>query len=205
MEKSNSRLVKYPTIPAFSMKEYYHPKKIKIPLATKPVLGKILILRGPSGAGKTTISQLLVEEYPNKVKAFHLGFERRKVHLGFSVHDKKLLLCKLKKRIDLALKKYKFIILDEMFDFEGQFLTVRENHLHAKILVIYLDLPMSISIKRASSRNRGKYYTPLKKEHIEGLWYLAHFVKCGKIVNSNKNIDDVLQKVISILRKEEYL
>ncbi len=205
MNKGKSSKLKYPTIPDFSMEKYYHPKTAKIPPAIKPVFGNILIFRGPSGSGKTTISQLLVDEHKGKAKAFHFGFERRKNHLGFSVHDKVLLISKLKNRINSALKKHKYVILDELFDYEEQLLAVRNNHPHAKILVLYLELPMEISIKRASSRNKGKYYTPLKAKHIEGLWYLAHFVKCGKIINANENVDDVFESVLSQLKKEKYL
>jgi hypothetical protein len=151
---------------------------------------------------------LLVDEYEGSkkpVKAIHFGFERRKNHLGFSVHDKVLLIDKLKNRINSAMKKHSLVILDELFDFEEQLLKVRKDHPHAKIFVIFLTLPMKISIKRASSRAKGKYYTPLKANHIEGLWYLAHFVKCGKKINANRNIEDVLQSVIKMLKKEGFL
>jgi len=92
VNKSKSTKVKYPTIPDFSMEKYYHPKTVKIPPATKPFFGKILIFRGPSGSGKTTKAQLLVKKYNGKIKVFHFGFERRKRNLGFSVEDKTLLI-----------------------------------------------------------------------------------------------------------------
>ena len=205
MKPSMPRLLKYPTIPAFHISKYKHPVKFTVPPAKKPIFGNILIFRGPSGAGKTTISQLLVEEHKDKVKAFHLGFERRRNHLGFSLSDKVLVLSKIKKRINLALKKGKYVILDELFDFKEQLIAVRENHPHAKIFVIFLKVPMKVSIKRASSRSKGKYYTPLKKDHIEGLWYLSHFVKCGKMVNANRNVDDVFQSVEKLLKKEGFV
>ena len=111
----------------------------------------------------------------------------------------------LQSKIDSALKKYKFVILDELFDFEEQLLTVRKTHPHAKILVIYFELPMEVSIKRASTRRKAKHYTPLKEKHIEGLWYLAHFVKCGKIIKADGDVEDVLQKTINVLKKERFL
>ncbi|MFA6064216.1 MAG: adenylyl-sulfate kinase [archaeon] len=205
MKTGKSHKLKYPTIPAFSMSKYYHPKVVKLPSAKKPVSGKILIFRGPSGSGKTTKAQLLEKKFKGKIKVFHFGFERRKRHLGFSVGDKVLLISKLQSKIDSALKKYKVVILDELFDFEEQLWAVRENHPHARILIIYFELPMEVSIKRASTRRKGKHYTPLKEKHIEGLWYLAHFVKCGKVISADGEVKDVLNKVIVFLKKKGFL
>jgi shikimate kinase len=157
-----------------------------------------IIIRGPLGIGKTTISKKLAELLNAKYFSFDKILKENgldKVDDNFTPQDfvkaNKIVLPDIKK----TLEDGQIVILDGCFYFKEQ-ITHLEKNIDSPLYIFTLKAPLKTCIDRDSKRK--KVYGKIAAKEV---YELVSKVKIGKIVNTkNKTIQEVIGKIITLIK-----
>jgi predicted kinase len=154
-----------------------------------------IILRGPAGAGKTTLSKKLAKIY----NGYHINIDKIKHGLGLKHSEKEKLEANkfIVKEIKEYLDKGIVVILDEVLYYKSQLDQLEQ--LPYEHYVFSLITPLNLCLKRNNER-RQKGERKTSDEDIKLVYNLVFKLKRGiEISTYNRPIDESLNEILSYL------
>ncbi|MBU2576101.1 MAG: ATP-binding protein [Nanoarchaeota archaeon] len=162
---------------------------------------RCIILRGPAGSGKTTLSKELAKIYP----LYHIELDilRKKIpreenEPKFSQEEKlrtnRILIPLVREKLKAGQK----VIIDEVFYYKSQLNEIKKEF-SKEIIIFNLTCPLELCLSRnRSRRSLGERKTT--DEATKTIHFLVSQLKEGiKIDTSNKTIQETLKEIISNL------
>lgn len=162
-------------------------------------MGKLIILRGPAGIGKTTISKELAKEINAEI--FHFDKILDELKLGYVYREKWIPLENFLKANKIMLPRFKSMLQNNNLIIEGNFYHKEQikdliNNLHFPHFIFTLKADLEECIKRDKTREG------IGEQRVKAVFKLVSAFDYGITINTNnKSSKEVIKEIISNLSK----
>lgn len=160
----------------------------------------VIILRGPAGAGKTSVSKRLSEV----LKAHHISIDKIKKEKGLK-HSEEEKLQANKYVIEEARKmlaKGKIVIIDEVFYYESQIKEILDN-VSSESYIFSLHAPLDVCLRRNGERRKNNL-RKMKDEDVKEVYELVSKFDSGIKINTDcKPVDETVSEILCHINTQQ--